>query len=88
MTATIEESLRKHHAAGPDRYNPLTLEPLSEDEIQFAQALHSELADLIGRGFLEVAGERAGKLAYRVTDLGNAALSDGSWSLEADPIPQ
>jgi hypothetical protein len=64
MSTSIEESLRRHYAAGPLRYDPVTRQPLDEGGRLKAAAVHEAMAMAIRSGLIEVVGERDGKLVY------------------------
>jgi len=74
----IEESLRRLREQPPLLYDPRTLEPLDQEGLREVQA---HIAGLIEEGLLEAAGERDGRVVWRLTDFGKAQARLGGREL-------
>jgi hypothetical protein len=69
---SVQESLRRLAADGLPTYHPVTLEPLTADELKAFRKIRLFLKEFIEQGLVKAVVCRDGRIGYAQTELGQA----------------
>jgi Mn-dependent DtxR family transcriptional regulator len=78
---SVQESLRRLAADGVPTHHPVTLEPLTEDELKAFRKMRLLLKEFIEQGLVQAVVCRDGQIGYAHTELGQAVARQHSGNL-------
>jgi hypothetical protein len=73
----VERAIARMYAQPLPKWNPETLEPLTDAEARELCKTREAVAQLAREGLIEPCGERDGHVLWRITDLGALAHETG-----------